>query len=156
LHRWLAWSVWFIALVALSSFIPTLVDSTVLDVAEAGSWTAGVMALATIGALVVSRQRSLIQGWLLVGFSLAFSIGFYAYHFLRLPDADLSALDEAQRLIAIGDSAFAISTYLLVTLLLVVPDGKLPSSHWKPVVWVLVASAVGKDAPPGCPTRGRF
>jgi signal transduction histidine kinase len=143
LHRWLAWSVWFIALVALSSFIPTLVDSTVLDVAEAGSWTAGVMAVATIGALVVSRQRSLIQGWLLVGFSLALSIGFYAYHFLRLPDADLSALDEAQRLIAIGDSAFVISTYLLVALLLVVPNGKLPSSRWRPMVWVLAASVLG-------------
>jgi signal transduction histidine kinase len=119
------------------------VDPTPLDVAEALSWTIGVMAVATIGALVVSQRRSLIQGWLLVAFSLAFSIGFYAYHYLRLPSADLSALDEAQRLIAIGDSAFVISTYLLVTLLLLVPNGKLPSSRWRPVVWVLVASAVG-------------
>jgi signal transduction histidine kinase len=134
--------VWTVTFIAVASFIPTLPGASPLYIAEAASWTLGVMAVASIGALVVSRRRSLVQGWLLVAFSLALSIGFYAYHFLRLPEADPHAdLAASQRLIAIGDSAFVLAIFCLLLLVLLVPDGRLPSRRWRPVVWALTLLA---------------
>jgi signal transduction histidine kinase len=142
-HRLLAWSAWLVCLVALLSFVPTLQEPTILDVAVGLSWTVGVMAVATIGALVVSEQRGVIQGWLLVAFAVFWSAGLLIYNYLRLPAVDPSAnLTEAQRLIAAADSLIAVGSFALLLLLVLVPTGRLPSPRWQPILWLLGASMV--------------
>ncbi|MGA7271307.1 MAG: histidine kinase dimerization/phosphoacceptor domain-containing protein, partial [Acidimicrobiia bacterium] len=142
-NRVLAWSVWLVCLIALLSFIPTLQQPRILDVADGLSWTVGVLAVATIGTLVASRQRSLVQGWLLVGFSVLWSAGLFIYNYLRLPGTDPSAdLARAQHSIAVADTLIAIGIHALFLLLLLVPNGQLPSRRWRPVVWLVGVSAV--------------
>ena len=142
-HRWLVWSVWLICVFALASFVPPLTEPTVLDVAEGLSWMLGVLAVATLGALVVSKQKGLVQGWLLVVFSLLWSAGLFLYNYLRLPGTDpASDLAGAQRLVALADTLIAVGVHALLLLLLLVPDGRLPSRRWRPVIWLLAVSFV--------------
>ncbi|HZD00498.1 MAG TPA: GAF domain-containing sensor histidine kinase [Actinomycetes bacterium] len=142
-HRWLAWAVWLLTLVAVSAVASGVKEASTLEMAEALGWIVGVMAVATLGALVVSRRRSLIQGWLLVIFSMSWAVGLYAYHLIEVPvAAPSSGLDRAQRLIALGDSAYVVAVHALLLLLLLVPNGRLPSKRWRFTVWLLGASAV--------------
>ncbi len=122
-HRWLPWAVWFLSLVAASAVGSGLRGASLLDIAEAVGWVVGVMTIATIGALAVSRRRSLIQGWLLVLFSFLWSLGLYIHHLIELPADSPRRLADAQRLIAAGDLAYMVAVYSLLLLLLLVPDG---------------------------------
>jgi hypothetical protein len=141
-HRWMAWSVWLICLVALFSFVPTLRDPTILDVAAGLSWTVGVLAVATIGALVVTERKSLVQGWLLVVFAVLWSAGLATYYVMQFPGADPSSdLAGAQRLIALADTLIALGMHAVFLILLLVPNGRLPSPRWRPMLWLLAASA---------------
>lgn len=141
-HRWAAWTVWFLSLVAASAVGSGLRGASALEVVEAIGWVVGVMTVATIGALVVSKRRGLIQGWLLVVFSFLWSAGLYAYHFIEGPPADTTpGLTDAQWLIAIGDVFYVLGVHVLLMLMLLVPDGKLPSPRWRPMPWVLAVSA---------------
>ncbi len=142
-HRFLAWCLWLACLVALFSFVPTLRAPTVLDVAAGFGWTMGVLAVATIGALVVSKHKGPVQGWLLVVFSVLWSAGIFIYNYLRLPGTDPSSdVASAQRLIAVADALIAVGIHALLLLLLLVPDGRLPSPRWRPTLWLLGTSAV--------------
>lgn len=144
-RRWLAWSLWVGCVVGLLAFVPTPPGRSVLDVAEGLSWTVGVLAVATIGALVVSRHRSTVQGWLLVAFAVLWSAGLLIYGYLRLPGTDPSSdLASARLLIAVADSLIAFGSHALLLLLLLVPDGRLLSPRWRPMLWLLAASLVSE------------
>lgn len=142
-HRWLAWTAWSLSLVAATAVASRLRDASVGEIAEAFGWVVGIMSVATLGALVVSKRRSLLQGWLLVTFSFFWSFGLFAYHLIALgSDNRASGLVIAHRLIAVGEVAYVLGIHALLLLLLLVPDGRLPSSRWKPMPWFLGASAV--------------
>lgn len=137
LHRWLPWAVWFASLVSASAVGFNASGASLLEVAERVGWMVGVMTIATIGALAVSQRRSLIPGWLLVGFAFFWSLGLYAYSLIGLPADSPSLLTEARRLIAVGDLAYMVATYALLLLLMLVPDGRLPSPRWRATPWIL-------------------
>ena len=75
MSRWLAWALW-IAIVG--SFVGVVVDRR--RCAEDGegnavAYTVFILAFATVGALVASRQPRNPIGWLLLGAALAYTIG---------------------------------------------------------------------------------
>lgn len=141
--RVMVWFLWLVSLVMLSSFVWVLGEPTAIDVVAGLSWAIGVLAVATIGALVVSKQRSLVQGWLLVTFSVLWSTGLFIYNYLRLPGTDPSSdIASAQRLVALADVLIASGVHALFLLLLLVPDGRLPSRRWRPVIGLLAVSVV--------------
>jgi hypothetical protein len=94
----------------------------------------------TPGALIVSRRPSNPIGWILWAIGLTFGLAVllgeyaeYAYWVRRLPAA-VPAFWASQLL---GSGLY----YGLVPLLfLLFPTGRLPSSRWRPIVWVLAAA----------------
>jgi signal transduction histidine kinase len=130
--------VWAITFVAVTATASGVLDSPNLEMVRVIGLVLGTLAVATIGALVVSRGSAAVPGWLLLGFSLFWSVGLYAYHLLELVAADQlnGGIGLARTLIASGDVASVIALFSLLFLFMVVPDGTLPAPPWRFVGWV--------------------
>lgn len=145
-QRWLIWVVWLVALVMFSGISSGLRGISGVSLLAGLGWIVGVMAIATLGALVAWKQRSLVQGWLLVAFAFFWALALFSYHFFGFPfigsgtDSTLE-LSVIRALIAIGDSSIVLGVLGFVFLLLVGPDGQLPSRRWRLVVWLLIGFA---------------
>lgn len=137
-QEWLPWMVWAITFVAITASTSGVLDSPTLEMVRVIGLVLGTLAVATIGGLVVSRGSAAVPGWLLLGFSLFWSVGLYAYHLLELVAADQlsGGVGLARTLIASGDVASVIALFSLLFLFMVVPDGTLPAPPWRFVGWV--------------------
>lgn len=132
-----AWVVWVLTFVAVTASNTGLLEGTPAEVTEKIGLVVGTLAVASIGALVVSKGHALVPGWLLLGFALLWSIGGYAYHVLALIAAENSVdLAAGHRAIAIGDISLVLALFGLIYLFLVIPNGRLPTSRWLPVAWI--------------------
>ena len=138
----LAWGMWAGGLVAIGAFL--LLDG---DGAGGASSVAGavfILAFSTTGGLVVTRHPRNPVGWLLCLTALAFTVGGLAVavsdHAVRTRQVDGPVVAAAAWtgswvwMAGIGPAA----TFLL----LLFPDGRLPSPRWRPVAW-LAGAAVG-------------
>jgi signal transduction histidine kinase len=102
-------------------------------------------AFSTVGALVASRRPENLLGWLMCAEGLLFALnalaGSYAAHALYsgpepMPGAALAA----------WANVWTGSIPLLPLLLLLFPDGRLPSRRWRPVVWLIIGSGLAEVA----------
>jgi signal transduction histidine kinase len=136
--------VWALTFTALTGALAGLADATTLEVVRAVGITVGSLAVATIGALVVSRGNAAVPGWLLLGFSLFWAIGTYSYYLIGLIASDRldGGLGAGQTLIAIGDIAYVLAIWGLILLFMVVPDGSLPGGRWRVFPWAAGAAIV--------------
>ncbi|MDX1449485.1 MAG: hypothetical protein R3246_10545, partial [Acidimicrobiia bacterium] len=144
--RRMIWAVWSMALVMFTGVASTLRGISGVPLLAGLGWFVGVMATATLGALVVWRRKSMVQGWLLTGFAFFWTLGLFAYHFFGFPYIGIGAdssldLGLVRTLIAIGDSAFVLAVMSFVFLLFLGPDGTLPSPRWRWTAWFLVGLA---------------
>jgi len=99
--------------------------------------TAGAVAGAAIGALIVSRYPRHRIGWLFsigaFGAALGISIGDYGLRILR--DGDLGPAWAGSPAVRVGMLFSAVySLALLAILFLLAPDGRLPSPRWWPAL----------------------
>jgi hypothetical protein len=144
----LGWAIWGLsaALIPpiwlLAGKYRTLLPYSTAD-SNAALWglAAGtVMLFCTPGALIVSRRPSNLIGWIVwaIGFTFGLAVllgeyAEYAYWVRRLPAAVPAFWANA----ILGSGLY----YGLVPLLfLLFPTGRLPSSRWRPIVWVLAAA----------------
>lgn len=103
---------------------------------------------ATVGALVASRRPGNSVGWLLIAVALAFTVQSFSTVYVRTPSHPgyVAVAWFADLMWYVGFVPPAI-------LLLVFPNGRLPSSRWQAVVWLgataLAASIVGTAFGPG-------
>jgi signal transduction histidine kinase len=148
---WLAWSLWAVcvALIALALLLDFLPDNVLgLTPVRANPSFAvlpGVLSLAypTVGALIASRLPAHPIGWIFCGVGLLYAaqritIAYADYVVLMnsaLPGEEYAAwfstLAEFSGLILVG-----------VFVMLLFPDGRLPSRRWKIVAWTAVLGAV--------------
>jgi signal transduction histidine kinase len=105
----------------------------------------GVLLTALLGALILGRHPRHRIGWLLsvaaAGTSLNFAASAYGYRALTSPGSGQVALGQW----AVWVSQFFGASYALAftcALFLLVPDGRLASRRWRPVMALLIASYV--------------
>jgi hypothetical protein len=101
------------------------------------------MAFVTVGAVVASRRPENLVGWLLlaIGFEVvlgAFVAG-YAEHALLVRSGSLPGGVAAAWL---AEWLLVPVFHLLALLLVLFPDGRLPSRRWRPFVWLVVITAL--------------
>ena len=113
-----------------------------------------ILSFATVGALVASRRPKNPIGWILCVVGLAMGIGFFAQGY-----ADYVLIVQPGSLPGGGIAVWSLSwfgsilTVAPTFLLLLFPDGQLPSSRWRLVAWLAagatVVSVVGSAFRPG-------
>ncbi len=155
--RRLAWGVWwFVLAVTFSGLVLLLVHHQ----AGADSWGGGGVAaeaafhlvVATfplVGLLILRRQPRNTVGWILQAIGLVWALNGlaerYAVYGMVVAPGSLpaptvfAAFTEAAWVSAIG----LMGTFLI----LLYPDGRLPSARWRPVAWICAATiAIGTIA----------
>jgi hypothetical protein len=155
---WLAWSMGMVAAVAIAGTLAVDVAASSLDAFTILGIPA-VLAFSVVGALIASRRPDNPIGWILCGVGLSFALaslsGEYATYALitepgSLPGGDIMAW--------LGTWAWPPGIILVFTyLLLLFPDGRLPSRRWKPVAWLAAVALVITVIPiavTGWPIRG--
>jgi hypothetical protein len=146
-RRWGAWTTWWLLLAAVGAQL-LLAGSTV---SGANGWAGEVVLVAVVlsfpatGALIVQQQPRNTVGWLLVAIGAAWLFGAATDVYSRyglvfrpgsLPGATVAAvLNTFSWEPAIG----LTGTFLL----LLFPDGRLPSRRWRPVAWLSGITVAG-------------
>jgi hypothetical protein len=121
-------------------------DVAATGVALAGNTVAALLLGASfpvVGWLIASRRRENRIGWMLLAVGVVFALvtfsGAHAQDGLvaepgSLPLADVTAW--------LSTLAWVPAWTLVMLLLLLYPDGRLPSRRWRPILWIAAASAV--------------
>ena len=143
----LAWSLWGTAFALL---IVNLVLSIRADaVGDQGVFVFVypffLLAFATVGALIAGRQPGNAIGWVFIGTGLAWAVlgaadAYAAYALATGQEASLAA-----RTADWGNIWFyGPGIFLPVTLLLLLfPDGRVPSPRWRPILWIAILGNLG-------------
>ena len=98
---------------------------------------------AVVGALIVSRRPRQRVGWIMLGAALAMMASWLATGYALLTVGASPTAPPAIGLVAGGAAeplAILAMLLALVLLLLLYPDGQLPSAQWRPVAWAVAAA----------------
>ena len=146
---WLAWSLATLSVVLLVGGI-ALAQMTLSTVAERpyiGSVTLPVLALAfsVVGAIIASRQPRNAIGWIFCSIGLVVSLssltGDYAEYWLARGSAPGNLAETAAWF---SSWSWSLLVYVPTSfLLLLFPDGRLPSPRWRPVAWCAALGLFG-------------
>ena len=146
---WLAWSLATLSVVLLVGGI-ALAQMTLSTVAERpyyGSVTLPVLALAfsVVGAIIASRQPRNAIGWIFCSIGLVVSLssltGNYAEYWLARGSAPGNLAETAAWF---SSWSWSLLVYVPTSfLLLLFPDGRLPSPRWRPVAWCAALGLIG-------------
>jgi hypothetical protein len=150
-RRWVRVAAWPLAGLTACALVPALVLAA-LNASRLGTVRTGSDVLLAVavgvgvatGQLIISRLPGNVIGWLLglIELSLAASMftDQYALYGLATAPGSLPAARTA------GWAAGVLATVtvlLLAFLILLFPDGRLPSRRWRPVLWALVVVMLG-------------
>jgi signal transduction histidine kinase len=142
----LGWTVWGISLAAaLAGQTLTIMDRTPLRAVENAIFVGIFMALGAVGALVLARQRRNAVGWILLATSSAAGAAFLASEYANHGTfADPGSLPGMAWAWWVGDFMWVFLLALPTTfLLLLFPDGRVPSRRWRPVLWTVTFFVAG-------------
>jgi signal transduction histidine kinase len=135
--RWVAGSVLLLtvaALVAAAAF-----GVAAHEWRDAFAFAPVLLAFAGVGAFVASHRPRNAIGWLLLAEGLGAALGLagltYAKHAVRS-----GAPPTAASWVAWAAVLFIEAFVPLVLVLLLYPDGRLPSRRWRPAVWLIVGA----------------
>ena len=146
---WLAWSLVVVSVVLLVGGISfaLMTRSPVPERSNYSSVTLAVLALAfsVVGAIIASRQPRNAIGWLFCSVGVTIGLSSFAGDYAEFWLASGFGMG------ALGETAAWFSSWswtLLVFvptsfLLLLFPDGRLPSPRWRPVAWCAALGLIG-------------
>ncbi|HEX6150591.1 hypothetical protein [Nocardioides sp.] len=134
-----AW--WFFALAIVVRGVLIVLDPppfTPSAMAEGAGFTLVLIAFPLTGALILRRQPRNIVGWLLAAIGVIWGIAVggdaYAHYGLVLAPGTLPLAEVGA---AVAGGIWAPALGLMGTfLVLLFPDGRLPSRRWRPLAWM--------------------
>ncbi len=165
-HRAAAWLAWSLAGLTLTIFVAIIplwflargahVPSSWGADLSVGGFLGGVLFLAfpLVGALIASRRPKNAVGWLWLAIGLLWTLGgmldYYSYYGAATPGSVPFPIAMA----GISNWVWVPAVGLLGTyVLLLFPDGRLPSRRWRPLAWlsgaVMVLASVVLTISPG-------
>jgi hypothetical protein len=146
----MAWATWWLTFgITVAVLVVTSIGSAEAPASWGGrsigeyAFVAVILAFPLVGLVVLVRRPHNRVGWLLLGVGLAWAIpgllDIYAHYGLviapgTVPDADVAA--------AVSEGTWAWGVLAMIFLILMFPDGRLPSRRWRPVAWVTAAAAI--------------
>ena len=154
-----AWSLTGSALVVLAAaLVLTGLNASRLHAGKIGFYgllSVGVLAYAGAGGLIARRVPGNAIGWLLslAGLALAVAMLTEQYALYGLATAP-GAVPAAKVAGVLSGAAVGLTVILLAVLVLLFPDGRLPSPRWRPVLWALAVAAAGLVAQQFHPAPG--
>jgi hypothetical protein len=103
-----------------------------------------VVVYAGIGGLIAARIPRNPIGWLLclTGLALAVSLFLEQYGLRGLATAP-GSLPAVRQITALGYGTQQLAITPLIIILLLFPDGRLPSRRWRPVLWWAIVATAG-------------
>jgi hypothetical protein len=146
--RVLAWSLaGFILLVLAGALVLLPFNVRVMSPTRIGAYVFAVVAVvvyAGIGGLIAARIPRNPIGWLLclTGLALAVSLFLEQYGLRGLATAP-GSLPAVRQITALGYGTQQLAITPLIVLVLLFPDGRLPSRRWRPVLWCAIAAVIG-------------
>jgi len=147
-----AWACWWFLVVVLIIGLPIALSD---GPAPQGTWGASgdvleiafnlvVLVFPLTGLLILIRQPQNTIGWVLQGIGVTWGVGIlldsYATYGLVLNPGSLPGADVAA---ALNEGTWAPWIGLMgIFLILLFPDGRLPSPRWRPVAWLSAVTIV--------------
>ncbi len=125
--------------VALVFYARTDAILELLDWLEALAMVTWLAIFAVVGAFVILHRPGNIVGWLCLAFSLVWSIWSAGDALLVYDEANPGTLDNPGLLAALIHPLWVPGVGIIGLLLLLFPDGRLPSRRWQPVLWGLLS-----------------
>ena len=107
-----------------------------------GMYVLAFATLATMGALIAARHPNNVIGWLCLASAgmMAAQMGASTYATSRVLAAPEGPPVGAVAIAWLGN-VLNVWLALIIPLVLLFPDGRLPSRHWRPVLWLAPTSA---------------
>lgn len=100
-------------------------------------WAVSIIGFPTAGALIATKLPRRPLGWILLVSPLSIMTGV----FLGDGPVDFLPPDQARYYAVAANGLFIVGLTTLMTVPLFIPDGKLRSSRWMPVVWAVAVGA---------------
>jgi hypothetical protein len=145
---WLAWSLWTLC-IAFAAFAVLLAINVPPGPTKNNSNWGVVIAVTlltypTIGAFVASRRPENPIGWILCGVGLRFVIEGFALVYVGYALSVQPASLPGEKIVfwVAGWFDFPIVFLALVLVILLFPDGRLPSRSWRAVPWAAAGGSV--------------
>jgi hypothetical protein len=105
---------------------------------------AGVLMYAASGRLIASRRPDNAIGWLLGSIGLAVATSMFAEQYALYGIATApGAVPAAKAVGCLASAATAATVILLFFVVVLFPDGHLPSPRWRPVLWAMAVVFTG-------------
>ena len=143
----LAWASWIatVALLVATGSLAFLTGQLGADVVFLPLILAFLLAFSTVGALVAARLPGNAIGWIFCATGLAWVLASFADSLAAYAvDSGRTASTWAQIADWVNLWFYGAAIFLPVTLLLLLfPDGRLPSRRWRPFLWLAFVGNVG-------------
>ncbi|MBA2691388.1 MAG: histidine kinase [Rubrobacter sp.] len=102
-------------------------------------FAAGSAGAPVLGALIASRRPDNLYGWLWLGVGLALSVLAFGANYAEYA-ALTGNLPAPEAAAAVGSAGWVMWAALTPFLMLLFPNGRLPSERWRFVAWIVVAA----------------
>ncbi|MGH8914272.1 MAG: hypothetical protein ACRDZM_07125 [Acidimicrobiia bacterium] len=150
-RRRLAWILWIVTLLAYLAEVALLFATTGFQTTDPGDQAGPLIqafedlafvAVGTLGLRLVLKHPGNAVGWLIMAAGISFPLEGFMAEFVQFGLDRWGAIPIVLFASWMARWVWILATFNIPFLLLLYPDGHLPSRRWRPVLWLAVAVVV--------------